>query len=273
MCIRIVGLQPSLIACNRDGLSRHPDAATSNLYPSIMVRQTTPELIPLLSRGKHRSPRKGGCFMEYASLLAGERWSDHPRCTHPLLATVARAVNDFTSDSGRSRLVGLIPSVIGLQGTDPRVNTVVAIRCASTGLPVVAEHRQRALAAGLLTAQRVHNQLGGRPGESEDPSGLFEDADAALAAAPHAARWAVEFVGGNTPGFRTFSRQSAPSIVRVAVVGVAEAAIADPDTMLYDLLAKVIDDSEDLLGSKAVQEPGSFPKTLVQTELSGPPSD
>ena len=40
-----------------------------------------PALLPVLSRGKHRNPRKGACFMEFASLLAGERWSDHPACT------------------------------------------------------------------------------------------------------------------------------------------------------------------------------------------------
>jgi hypothetical protein len=43
-----------------------------------------PDLLPILSPGKHRSPRTGACFMELASLLAGERWSDHPACTHPL---------------------------------------------------------------------------------------------------------------------------------------------------------------------------------------------
>ena len=42
--------------------------------------------VPVLSRGKHRNPRKGACFMEFASYLAGEPWSDHPACTHPLLA-------------------------------------------------------------------------------------------------------------------------------------------------------------------------------------------
>ena len=49
-----------------------------------------PQLLPVLSRGKHRNPRKGACFMELASFLAGERWSDHPACTHPLLAALAR---------------------------------------------------------------------------------------------------------------------------------------------------------------------------------------
>ena len=71
-----------------------------------------PELVPVLSRGKHRNARRGACFMEMASFLAGERWSDHPSCTHPLLAGLARLVNDTVSDPWRPRLIPLIPSVI-----------------------------------------------------------------------------------------------------------------------------------------------------------------
>ena len=86
------------------------------------VNAGVPDLVPILSRGKHRNPRKGACFMELASYLAGERWSDHPRCTHPLLASVARLVNDLTSDAHRSRLAGLIPCVIGMTSDDPRID-------------------------------------------------------------------------------------------------------------------------------------------------------
>ena len=93
-----------------------------------MLRDTgQPALIPILSRGKHRSPRKGACFMEFASLLAGERWSDHPSCTHPLVAAVARHVNDLTSDAGRGRLAELIPSVIGLTGDDLHIDAEMAL--------------------------------------------------------------------------------------------------------------------------------------------------
>ena len=95
-----------------------------------------PDLIPQLSRGKHRNPRKGACFMELASYLAGERWSDHPACTHPLLATVARLVNDHTSDAGRRNLAELAPSVIGLTSDDPRVDVRIALRAAIAALPV-----------------------------------------------------------------------------------------------------------------------------------------
>src|SRR5215510_14758404 len=72
-----------------------------------------PDGVPVLSRGKHRSPRKGACFMEFASFLAGERWSDHPACTHPLLAQLARRVNDLIGNAGRQELVPLIPWVVG----------------------------------------------------------------------------------------------------------------------------------------------------------------
>jgi hypothetical protein len=86
-----------------------------------------PDLLPILSPGRHRSPRTGACFMELASLLAGQRWSDHPACTHPLLAALARHVNDYTSDAGRQRLAELIPSVIGLTGADLHIDARTAL--------------------------------------------------------------------------------------------------------------------------------------------------
>jgi hypothetical protein len=87
-----------------------------------------PDMLPVLSRGKHRSPRKGACFMELASYLAGERWSDHPACTHSWLAAVARLVNDHTSDEGRPLLAELIPSVIGLTGDELHIDALITLR-------------------------------------------------------------------------------------------------------------------------------------------------
>src|SRR3954462_848549 len=88
----------------------------------------SPDFVPMLSRGKHRHPRRGACFMEFASYLAGERWSDHPSCTHPLLARLARLVNDYTGDSRRQRLVELVPDVIGLTSDDVRVDLRITLR-------------------------------------------------------------------------------------------------------------------------------------------------
>jgi hypothetical protein len=129
--------------------------------------------------------------MELASLLAGERWSDRPACTHPLLAAVARHVNDHTSNAGRQRLTNLIPSVIGLTGDDLHIDARIALGSATMALPVVAAGRQRVMAVSVLTCERVLAELDGRAvGALEDQSRL------ALAEVPHAADWAYQFTRG-----------------------------------------------------------------------------
>ena len=180
--------------------------------------------------------------MEYASFLAGERWSDHPRCTHPLLAGVARDINDHISDAGRSRLVRLIPSVVGLNGDDSRVDVGIAARCAMFALPVAAESRQRALAAGLLAARRIFTSLDEQSSAIFDAGSLFYDVDQALSGVPHAVRWAEDFISRAQFDSATFGHRSARSMVHVAVTGISEACIPDPDSMLHDLLYAVIDD-------------------------------
>ena len=142
-----------------------------------------PPLLPMLSPGKHRSPRSGACFMEFASLLAGERWSDHPACTHPLLAEVAQHVNDYTSDAGRPRLVTLIPSVIGLTGDDPHIDARIALGSATLALPVVSAERQRVMAVSVLACERVLAGLDGRA-----VGALQEQSRAALAQVPDAGK-------------------------------------------------------------------------------------
>ena len=194
-----------------------------------------PELVPVLSRGKHRSPRAGACFMELASYLAGERWSDHPACTHPLLAAVARDVNDYTSDAGRGRLAVLIPSVIGLTGDDLRLDARIALECARMALPVVAAGRQQVMAVSVLACERVLAALDGRPGGR-----LEEQSQLALAQVPHAAQWARGFTRDVSVAPKAFRRRCAPYIVHAAVEGIALACVPEPDELLRDLLAGAI---------------------------------
>lgn len=210
-----------------------------------------PDMFPVLSRGKHRNPRKGACFMELASYLAGERWSDHPACTHPLLAALARHVNDYTTDAGRAELVRLVPSVIGLTSEDPRMDARIALRAAITGLPVVAAERQGVLAVAVLGAERALAQLDGRPEGS-----LEEASERALAQAPHAARWARRFVKGLRRSPKAFRRHAAPTVVHASVQGIAWACVADSDGILRGLLAGTIDDCTPMVertGTAAVE--------------------
>jgi hypothetical protein len=179
--------------------------------------------------------------MEFASYLAGEHWSDHPRCTHPLLAAVARLVNDNTSDDARQRLTALIPSVIGLTSDDPRWNAVIAKRAAVTALPVVSFEHQRALAVGLLTCERLIAELEGRPSESMSATGTQ-----VLAGVPSAERWARQYCGDRAVPTARFHRRSAPSIVLLAVGGIAESCGPDRDDVLVGLLEATIADCEAL---------------------------
>jgi hypothetical protein len=199
----------------------------------------TPDLVPVLSRGKHRNPRRGACFMEMASYLAGERWSDHPACTHPLLAGLARLVNDHSSDAGRQRLAVLIPSVIGLTSDDLHVDARIALRCATTALPVAAAERQNVLAVSVFACDRMLATLDGRPVDQ-----LEETSQRALDQVPLAARWAARFASGFSSSPKGFRRQAAPSTVRYAVDGIAKACIADPDTLLRELLVGAIADCQ-----------------------------
>jgi hypothetical protein len=194
-----------------------------------------PELVPVLSRGKHRSPRRGACFMEMASYLAGERWSDHPACTHPLLAALARDVNDYTSDAGRGQLATLIPSVIGLTGDDPRIDARISLACAQIALPVVAAGRQQALAVSVLVGERVLASLDGR-----QDGWLTEPSRAALDRVPDAAQWARDFSRDIPITARDFRRRAAPCTVHTAAEGIAQACITRPDQMLRDLLTGAI---------------------------------
>ncbi|GAA2736514.1 hypothetical protein GCM10009867_21370 [Pedococcus aerophilus] len=197
-----------------------------------------PDVVPVLSSGKHRNPRKGACFMEMASYLAGERWSDHPSCTHPLLASLARLVNDSLPDADRPRIVGLIPDVVGITGTDLELDVAIAARAGAAALPIAPLIRQNALAVGLLTCRRLASEL-----PTDRGADLVALCDAALEATPDAHAWALRFGKDGQVSERTFRRQTAPHLVAYAVEGIAVACVDDVPARLVALLSATIHDT------------------------------
>jgi hypothetical protein len=187
-----------------------------------------PLIMPILSAGRHRSPRQGACFMEFASYLAGERWSDHPACTHPLLAALARDVNDLSSDAARNGLMPLIHRVVGLTGDDPRLTAEIAVRASAAALPIVSMERQRALAAALINVVA----------QFDDPR-LARLARSAFEQSPDSERWARTYLAA-APAPRTFAYRAAAAMVHTAVVGIALACVDDADARLAALLRETI---------------------------------
>jgi hypothetical protein len=194
---------------------------------------SAPDGIPVLSRGKHRSPRRGACFMEMASVLAGEAWSDSPSCTHPLLAHLARMVNDHTSDVGRGRLAPYIPSVVGVRGGGLSWELSLTASVAVEAVSQVPERFQRILAVGLLRCEQLAISL--------DPTDGVHEIRQAMADVPHATAWARRFVGDMPLSAKEFHRHSAPHVMTCAVRGIAETAAPDIDERLHHLLVSAID--------------------------------
>lgn len=217
------------------------------------MKRTRAQLVmPILSAGRHRNARQGACFMEFASYLAGERWSDHPACTHSLLATLARDVNDLTADARRDQLMPLITRVVGLTSDDELVTATIAMRAASAAIPVASLERQRALAAGVIGVLAAH------------PLPAIEaKAKHAFDRAPDAENWARGYLATTSLPPRPFGRRTAEAIVHTSTVGIALACVPDPDALLLDLLTDAIADAEALIPRKPDAIPAPAPTTAL----------
>ena len=224
--------------------------------PSTVI----PDLVPTLSAGHHRSARKGACFMEFASFLAGERWSDHPSCTDPTLSTLARAVNDTVSDGRRGELVTDIPRVIGLRGDELRLGLVVALRAAVMALPVASMERQRALAVAIIATIDALAELG-----INRPRAQVE-AERALADVPDAAGWARAHLADWRARPGDLARHGCGAIVRTAALGIAQACMDDPDTLLVATLRAAIEDAE-LFLNRGAEAPVALPKAAMPEQV------
>jgi hypothetical protein len=196
-----------------------------------------PDALPLLRPGRHRRRRRGVCLMEYTSIIAGERFSDHPRCTDPALAAVARAVNDYSSDAARQRLVELASDLSVAHPTDPMLGYTVARRCLLTALPYSHQPRRRVLVVGLLGLDRASRDMsrGWRPD--------FVDVDTELGLMPYDRELdeASAFLCAQRVTPREYVRRGLPLAIETAIATIADEA-ADPDDVLRALLEDCVYD-------------------------------
>jgi hypothetical protein len=213
-----------------------------------MNATSTEGFLPVLSAGRHRSARRGACFMEYASYLAGERWSDRPGCTHPSLASLARLVNDLTSDHARSALGTHIPSVVGLNGDDPRVPVLLSVLAASSALPIASAMRQGALATGLIRCEQLLEQW---DGPEVDRARMR--IRAAFLLAPGTEAWAQDFIDQVSPRGSRILTVNDEALLRTAAIGIADACVEDADDRLARLLGQAIDECVAILEPAEVQ--------------------
>jgi hypothetical protein len=96
-------------AGGRDPVEAFVVSSTSSSVPSYQTIE--------LSRGSHRSPEEGACVMELASMLAGERFNDHPKSVCRVIAGFLRAYNDAVDRDRRRDLYACAAAVVGTRGS------------------------------------------------------------------------------------------------------------------------------------------------------------
>ncbi|WUJ69948.1 hypothetical protein OG809_33225 [Kribbella soli] len=117
--------------------------------------------------------------MEMVAAAAGGSWTDRPTCTPPVLAHLARAVNDSTTSETRPKLASFIPDLVtrpdldGQRQADIAVVAVILAAAAAADTvprgPMVALMRQRDQVAAVgearagllprLKAARLHHRF------------------------------------------------------------------------------------------------------------------
>lgn len=174
-----------------------------------------------LQAGGHRHPGEGVCLVEAASLLAGEPFSDHPRCVCPVIARLARGVNDTAPDQRRQDLLPIAPL---LPGTRADARTEAARRTVIFGwwvwhtarwlglLPEFAMLSERIRLTPVTTTRRDTEQLAAR-----------------LQAAATVAEIAAEASGGPAPRMAASVRTSTEA---------AQAQIRRVNTVVGDALGR-----------------------------------
>jgi len=85
-------------------------------YSEILARTTDR---PHLDQGEHASPGEGMCAMELVSFVAGEPFSDAPKCVCRVIGAFVRAWNDGLPDDTRDNLLlPILPALIGTATED-----------------------------------------------------------------------------------------------------------------------------------------------------------
>ena len=115
-----------------------------------------------LEPGAHASPYDGVCVVELASVLAGEPFSDHPRCVCEVIAGFLRSWNDRAGHFDRQRLVPYASRVVGSRAT-PAITRMRRDICLTWAGARLQRGRIRRFAARAEMRVRIAVVLGIRP--------------------------------------------------------------------------------------------------------------
>lgn len=188
-----------------------------------------------LAHGGHHAPADGtlgeACLLEAVAYVAGEPWSDRPRCVCPVLAAFGRRWNDTLNDEDRQMLLPYIPRLVGTRST-PEVE--------ARRIWMLTDWLAREFAPGWL-------RLSGLTAQAETLEGLAPLVDTQTA---KAAKPALDQVRKDAAAARDAAGDAARDAARAA----ARAALAPTtkalQTSALALLDRMIDAGKDDAGKE-----------------------
>jgi hypothetical protein len=122
-------------------------------------REFDPPSSVRLEPGRHRSPDEGVCVVELASMIAGEKFTDRPKCVCPVVGAFLRCWNDRAGYADRQRLQPYASRVIGTGG-DRRIGRIRRDICLSYAGARLDRGPLRRVAARLRMRGRISWSLG-----------------------------------------------------------------------------------------------------------------
>ena len=160
------------------------------------------DLSTLVLRTGAHDPDHTFCVMEAVAYMAGEPWSDTPKCACPVIASLLRRRNDSCTDAERQELVQYIPRMLDTKSTraverrralkcaDWAIRVVLPIYCSATGrldkarqfstlAPITSVATARAAAAATYAAYAAY--VAAAANAAADAAYAADAADAAYA--------------------------------------------------------------------------------------------
>jgi hypothetical protein len=119
-------------------------------------------MAPRFEAGSHGAPGEGVCVVEFASLLAGERFSDRPECVCEVIAAFLRAWNDRSAYADRQRLAPYAVHILNTRASR-KVTTMRRDMCLVWAGTSLEGGVLRRLVARLGARLRILVLLGVRP--------------------------------------------------------------------------------------------------------------
>ena len=127
-----MGLLPPMAPRYRPGLcdvSRRTVSDGSDRHGKVLNMPPISHQTIRLGRGPHSSAEGRACVMELCSMLAGDPFTDHPRCACSVIAAFLRTYSDAVDDARRRDLYRHAAQVVGTVSESDAVRARRAALC------------------------------------------------------------------------------------------------------------------------------------------------